>query len=373
MCCGITLKDLPYVDLDALRSLKSKTIVHTNICIGMFVQLDADARTPSREEITNLRRRQVSFERFDVRKYNPTDQPVAADGKPVFGFQVFHIRAPEPALDITPSGIEHIVPTRAGKQQIWGFAPYAQPVELPKRQRIPAIVAQLEILTYIDLHHCPVALTSQSGEAGMIRHAALPTLHGIRRVVPRIIKRPRYRSAARFCWRKPILLKARHHARRRVYFPDVEEIIVVITQPQVQVGCDIPQNRRMQLNIVEVDRVAIRILGMSPKPKRRRRIFHIPPVRNNIIFIMTQPDVGIALSNDLIVLGIGHTRKDVGDFTGRVRTTEVHPVAEHGCNPCDLGITYRRKWRVVEPPFDAWLCFTIEDGVGEIMQIPLPG
>ena len=117
----------------------------------MLVQFDPDPRAPARIEIMELWRRQGLFERLDVCKYYPADQTVPADRKPVLRLQVFHIRTPVSALDISAAGIEHVIPARARKQQIRNFPAHAQPIELPKRQHIPTIVPQFDILAQIDL------------------------------------------------------------------------------------------------------------------------------------------------------------------------------------------------------------------------------
>ena len=53
--------------------------------------------------------------------------------------------------------------------------------------------------------------------------------------------------------------------------------------------------------------------------------------------------------------------------------TESIRVAKYRRNPRDLRITYRRKRRIVEPAFDRRFGLMIEDFIGKITQILLPG
>ena len=94
-----TLEHLPQVGEDAARTVQSKSIVEGDVGSGEFVELDADAGTPAGVDGFEAVGYRLG-KRCSIDKDYAAKEAVGSDAETVCGFQVEHIPAAEPSLDI---------------------------------------------------------------------------------------------------------------------------------------------------------------------------------------------------------------------------------------------------------------------------------
>src|SRR5580658_7592298 len=137
------------VDEEAVGALCPKNIIDVHVGPGGLIELDAEARAPAGLEGLELVGIQAG-EGLGVSEDDGAEEAVGGEREAIFGFEVNHFVAAEPALDIASAGTGIGIPVGGGEVEVGWLAAQDKPVIIPKRQDIARTIREIKILPHID-------------------------------------------------------------------------------------------------------------------------------------------------------------------------------------------------------------------------------